>query len=104
GQPFDDGGVSLHVCDAGSGVEYLRFDAFKKDPHYHYIFPDRSHIAVRIDESAVGDALDWILSVVAERIPAMLVTAGASDLANDLDTGDVTSAMAQVRELAEAGR
>ena len=29
---FDSRGVSIHVCDARDGGEYLRFDAFDGDP------------------------------------------------------------------------
>src|SRR5438128_1467861 len=31
-----DRGVSLHVLGADDGHEYLRFDCFETDPHYHY--------------------------------------------------------------------
>src|ERR1700722_1684532 len=36
---IDDQGVSLHVCDAETMKEYVRFDVFADDPHYHYIVP-----------------------------------------------------------------
>ena len=36
---IEDEGVSLHVCDGETGAEYLRFDVFVKEPHYHYIVP-----------------------------------------------------------------
>ena len=88
--------MSIHVCDAESGLEYLRFDAFLKDPHYHYIFPDRTHLAVRIDEDAVGNALDWVLDTVTERIPPMLVMAGVSELADKVDLDAVRAAMPKV--------
>ena len=35
---FDDRGVSLHVFGqlaGGERLEYLRFDCFNEDPHYH---------------------------------------------------------------------
>ena len=36
---LDDSGVSLHVFAgaAGNQLEYLRFDCFREDPHYHYV-------------------------------------------------------------------
>src|SRR5262249_45075996 len=34
---FFDEGVTIHVCGTDDGHEYLRFDVFDDDPHYHYI-------------------------------------------------------------------
>ena len=34
---FSDEGVSLHVAETDGGHEYLRFDVFDDEPHYHYI-------------------------------------------------------------------
>ena len=34
---FADEGVTIHVFDADDGHEYLRFDVFDDEPHYHYI-------------------------------------------------------------------
>ena len=36
---FDDFGATLHVCGTADGLEYLRFDCFENEPHYHYIEP-----------------------------------------------------------------
>ena len=42
--PPDIEGVSIHVLDAASREEYLRFDAFEEEPHYHYISPGDHHV------------------------------------------------------------
>ena len=34
---FTDEGVSLHVCGTDDGHEYVRFDVFADEPHYHYV-------------------------------------------------------------------
>ena len=34
---FSDEGVSIHVCGTDDGHEYVRFDVFDDEPHYHYI-------------------------------------------------------------------
>ena len=36
---LDDRGVALHVCGEQDGEwrEFLRFDCFVEDPHYHYV-------------------------------------------------------------------
>ena len=51
--PFDDFGATLHVCGTADGLEYLRFDCFENEPHYHYIEPaNGANTVVRIDELA----------------------------------------------------
>ena len=37
GNAAEDNGVSLHVVGTRDGHEYLRFDLFEREPHYHYI-------------------------------------------------------------------
>jgi hypothetical protein len=100
GVPFDDGGPSIHVCDAETGHEYLRFDPFPNEPHYHYIHPDRSHVRVQIDQNALGTAMQWALDTIARRTPQMLTAAGApAELVDQLDIEAVRAAMPRVREL-----
>lgn len=79
---FDDHGASLHVCGADDGLEYLRFDCFEHEPHYHYIEHDKgANVIVRIDEVAVGDPIDFTLRCVREHLPEMLDNAGQPALA-----------------------
>ena len=49
---FSDEGVSIHVCDAGDGHEYLRFDVFDDEPHYHYIHRT-------VDDTVVNNVIDF---------------------------------------------
>src|SRR2546429_5744453 len=61
--PFDDYGATLHVCGATDGLEYLRFDCFENEPHYHYIDQAAgANTVVRIDELAVGDPIESSLA------------------------------------------
>src|SRR4029077_6506887 len=56
--PFDDFGATLHVCGTADGLEYLPFDCFENEPHYHYIEQATgANTVVRIDELAVGDPI-----------------------------------------------
>jgi hypothetical protein len=101
---FDDFGASLHVCGAQDGLEYLRFDCFEQEPHYHYIEQQQqANVIVRIDEIAVGDPIEFTLRCVEERLPDMLRNAGAQALADDVDQriDEVRAALAKVRELME---
>jgi hypothetical protein len=77
-----DGGASLHVLGSDDRVEYLRFDCFDNEPHYHYIrAAEGRNIVVRFDDVAEGDPLDWTVSRVRNRLPEMLEHVGATDLA-----------------------
>ena len=58
-------GLSLHVVDAESGHEHLRFDCFDGVPHYHYLRPwatpqDCDNHEVDWDEVANGPMLPWV--------------------------------------------
>lgn len=78
----DDGGASLHVLGAADGLEYLRFDCFEHEPHYHYIYNgEGANLVVRLDDVAEGDPKRWTLERVRTRLPEMLEYAGAPELA-----------------------
>jgi len=99
---FDDFGATLHVCGAADGLEYLRFDCFENEPHYHYIEQGvGANVVVRIDELAVGDPIEFSLACVADHLPDMLRNCGVADLADEvkgqLDT--VRTGVDLVREL-----
>jgi hypothetical protein len=81
GPVLEDGGTSLHVCDAADGLEHLRFDCFEKAPHYHYVRnAEQRNQVVQIDDIAI-DPVDWTLQCVRTRLPEMLDYAGAGELA-----------------------
>ncbi len=107
GITFDDSGATLHVCGTADGLEYLRFDCFENEPHYHYIEPTAgANVVVRIDELAVGDPVEFSLACVEHHLPDMLRNCGVADLANEvarrLDA--VSAAMSDVRELMAKAR
>src|SRR5665213_1604187 len=52
---FDDYGGTVHVCSTSDKLEYLRFDCFENEPHYHYIMHSiGGNLICRIDEVAEG--------------------------------------------------
>ncbi len=83
---FTDTGLSVHVVGARDGHEYLRFDVFQDDPHYHYVHPtgDRNHW-VPFDPVAGGDMFGFTLTCLRERLASMLAFAGGGELAAALD-------------------
>ena len=88
---FFDEGVTIHVFDAGDGHEYLRFDVFDDEPHYHYVHRTVDDTVVNnvvdFDTVAHGDMLVWTLQLLRTRLPVMLEQAGGGDLAQRLDPG-----------------
>jgi len=98
---IEDNGVSVHVFGAQDGHEYLRFDMFERQPHYHYI--DRSgtkNTIVEFDEVALGDMLVWMLGQLRTRLPAMLAHAGGEALAAKLDRKHLEAGLCEVERLA----
>jgi len=86
---FQDSGLSVHVVDSADGHEYLRFDAFEDDPHYHYIHPSGDHNHwVPFDAVAGGDVVDFTLACLRERLLPMIECAGGGSLALRLDPSE----------------
>jgi hypothetical protein len=90
---FDTTGLSFHVMDRQSGLEYLRFDMFDDGPHYHYIKPGEYHIAVMFDPYACGDMFEWSVNCLRTHLPAMLRQAGAAKLADRVDRRGLDAAI-----------
>jgi hypothetical protein len=103
---FTDEGVSLHVFDATDGHEYLRFDMFDDDPHYHYNHhgPEVVNNVIDFDVVAHGDMLPWVLERIRTRLPEMLTEAGAGHLVAGLDQGAIEQALFRVAPMAEVAQ
>jgi hypothetical protein len=97
-----DSGVSIHVFDAGTGVEHLRFDDLDFNKHYHYLRSDGRHLVVWYDDVSNGDLVTWALAALRDRAGQMLELAGAAHLASRIDPGTVTRALAEVEVAARA--
>jgi hypothetical protein len=100
---FDDCGVSLHVLGENGGTlrEWLRFDCFVEDPHYHYVSWDEpANEVLHLDPIADGDPLGWALERVRTRLPRMLERAGAHDLAAQVDATALEAVLPRVAEAA----
>jgi hypothetical protein len=82
---FDDFGPTLHVHGADDGIEHLRFDCFRHKPHYHYVFESGAvNTVCRIDQFAEGDAVEWTIGRLRERLPEMLEHCGVEALAEQV--------------------
>jgi hypothetical protein len=106
---FSDEGVSIHVSSTADGHEYLRFDVFDDDPHYHYIHrtppgADAVNNVIEFDTDALGDMLPWAIERLRTRLAAMLAAAGGTDLVEQLDAELVGRAVDEVQTMAEQAR
>jgi hypothetical protein len=97
-QGLDDQGWSLHICDAETGKEYLRFDGFEGDPHYHYIVPGEYNVVVPFDDVAHGPFRPWAFGCLRDRLPAMLREAGAKELADRVDQDTINAALPTIED------
>jgi hypothetical protein len=106
---IEDRGVSLHVfgepAPGEREVEFLRFDCFDEDPHYHYVsYANQTNEMVHLDRHAQGDPLAWALDRLRTRLPQLLERAGASTLAARVEPGRVEEVLPKVAEAAYRAR
>jgi hypothetical protein len=104
---FTDEGVSIHVVSVADDHEYLRFDVFVDEPHYHYV--DRAagtNTVVPFDTAAHGPMTPWMLDRLRHRLTDMLRAAGAQGAADALDAtvadriaGEVADRLRAIGEL-----
>jgi len=101
GQDIEDNGVSLHVVGTEDGHEYLRFDMFEREPHYHYIEKSGERQTIHeFDRVAHGEMLPWALKQFRTRLPEMLRNAGGGDLVGKLDPAKIETSLVEVERLA----
>lgn len=109
GGGFTDEGVSIHVWGTDDGHEYLRFDVFVDDPHYHYNHPpsgrdDVCNNVIDFDTVALGDMLTWVLERLRTRLGPMLVEAGGAHLVDGLDAATIDAVLREVEAMATHAR
>jgi hypothetical protein len=95
----ETGGPTVRVLGGDDDHEYLRFDMFSVQPHYHYEPPADAERILMLDTVAEGDAVAWGLARLRDRLAPMLVAAGGQDLADSLDDAVVAGAVDDVEAL-----
>jgi len=101
GRTIEDNGVSLHVVGTEDGHEYLRFDMFEHEPHYHYIEKNGERQTILdFDRVAHGEMLPWALAQLRTRLPEMLRFVGGGDLVDELDSESFEASLLEVERLA----
>jgi hypothetical protein len=99
----EDGGPAIRVygptSDGHSQRQLLRFDCFRRDPHYHYD-PDGGDEHLNLEGAAASDPVGWSLSQLRERLAEMVGHAGGSEQAVRDSASE--AARAAVMEIARA--
>jgi hypothetical protein len=95
-----DGGTSIEVYGDvdGAATQVLRFDCFRREPHYH--MPPGAPGQLALDPAEVGDGLAWALACTRERLPEMIRAAGFAELAGRVDRDALARGWERVREAA----
>lgn len=75
-----DGGVTLQVMGpvGAEETELLRFDCFRKAPHYHA--PGENPKETKIDAKEFGDGRDWVYEQLSKNPGRLLAEAGFESL------------------------
>ena len=101
----NDGGATIEVygdTDEGS-QQVLRFDCFKKEPHFHYApMTSDGRKGLPLDPAQVGDGVDWAMEQIRSHVPEMLKTAGFDDLAGKVDAQALAAGWTRVKEAVAA--
>jgi hypothetical protein len=105
---FYDTGVSIHVCGTDDGHEYVRFDVFDDEPHYHYVHMTTDgtvcNQVIDFDATAHGEMLPWAINALRTRLPEMLTAAGGAEVAAALDADAVAAAVDAIEVQAKWAR
>ena len=112
---FDVGGVELHVDQRnfgsdggpsvrvygeadGENIQMLRFDCFRKDPHYHYD-PSGKNDQRSLDKTSVPDSVAWTIKQLGHNLVEMIHTAGYASVAEQVDQAAVAQVLPEVESL-----
>jgi hypothetical protein len=95
----DNGGPTIMVFGevGGEPTEVLRFDAFRKGPHYHAPTSSPENPLDHVD-----DPLKWSLTQVRDNLPELIVSAGFPDLAGAVDGAALAQGWDRVKQATDA--
>ena len=95
-----DGGPSVRVYGEADGkdIQLLRFDCFRKDPHYHYD-PSGKNDQRHLDKASVPDSIAWTIEQLGQNLVEMIHTAGYGSVAENVDQAAVAQVLPEVESL-----
>ena len=87
------GGGTIHVFGPDHAEEWLRFDCFDDEPHYHYLDQRaKTNTVWTYDDAVNGPMGPWAVSALRRNLPAILRSAGAEELAERVTREGVEAA------------
>lgn len=99
----DVSGPTIRVLGTDDEHEYLRFDMFNTNAHYHYEPPsvtgDEKERVLPLDTVAEGEPVAWAMDRLRGRLAPMLTEAGGQRLVDSLDDNTVARAVDEVEGL-----
>lgn len=97
-----DGGVTLQVWTSSGDAEreLLRFDCFRKAPHYHA--PGENPDETKIDPERFGDGRDWVYEQLTLNARRLLEQSGWTPDAAAVDFEALGDLEPRLRELVDA--
>ena len=95
-----DGGPSVRVYGDvdGEAVQLLRFDCFRKDPHYHYD-PSGRNDQRHLDKATVPDSIGWTMEQLGNNLAEMIRTASYDAVAAGVDQAAVKAVLPEVESI-----
>ena len=95
-----DGGPSVRVYGEADGdnVQLLRFDCFRKEPHYHYD-PSGKNDQRSLDKTSVPDSVAWTIEQLGQNLAEMIHTAGYASVAEQVNQTAVAQILPEVESI-----
>jgi len=80
------GGGTIHVFSPDHQEEWVRFDCFDDEPHYHYLDQRAKLNTVwTYDDGVNGPMGPWAVSALRNNLTSILRTAGAAEIADKVE-------------------
>jgi len=88
------GGGTIHVFSPDHGEEWVRFDCFDDEPHYHYLDQRaKTNTVWTYDDAVNGPMTPWAVAALRSNLSAILRSAGAEALADGVEREGVDPAV-----------
>jgi len=95
-----DEGLTFDVMVADpkeAGERILRFDCFKKNPHYH-VGPAHKDTVHNMKTEGIEDPLSWTLDQLKNRLASMITEAGYEEIARRIDQKAIAHDLSQLEK------
>jgi hypothetical protein len=95
----NDEGLTFDVTTTSQpdeGKRILRFDCFYKNPHYHIGAAGGESAAFKMKDEGIEDSVQWTLTQLKTRLPAMVKQAGYVEIADSIDQQAITDQLTRL--------